>query len=327
MMFIVSQRLIPRMCTRRMCSSHSVIKRETMFFQPSVQSLLQKLTGMDYDKVFRRRRLGDAPERPVYQFMTEEELREVQDDIHVKATQKLSSPPVMEERENTSIILEEDDSLVGFDTAKYVFTDITFGVPDRSRMIVVREPTGTLRTSNWEEQDRINQVYFPKEGRRHYIPAMFDTDNLTKLLGPDKYEYILDRNCLQFEPDHSVYLRTVDAVYNHIVDNGHYDVLHSTRHYGPMVFSLCWNKRMDDLLAHLVLRDRLLEAVDTVKLYCEIHKDCKMDNIEELSVEDVIRNFAKEESSKGGKVTMALDRLLETRRSEENLKTSHGIGN
>ena len=28
----------------------------------------------------------------------------------------------------TSRVLEEDEDLVGFDTSKYVFTDITFGV-------------------------------------------------------------------------------------------------------------------------------------------------------------------------------------------------------
>ena len=35
----------------------------------------------------------------------------------------------MDEREVTSRVLEEDEDLVGFDTSKYVFTDITFGVP------------------------------------------------------------------------------------------------------------------------------------------------------------------------------------------------------
>ena len=64
---------------------------------------------------------------------------------------------------------------------------------DRSRIIVVREQNGTLRTSNWEEQDRLNQIYFPTEGRRHYTPAMFEPDQLQEILGPDKYEYILDR--------------------------------------------------------------------------------------------------------------------------------------
>ena len=35
----------------------------------------------------------------------------------------------MDEREVTSRVLEEDEDLVGFDSSKYVFTDITFGVP------------------------------------------------------------------------------------------------------------------------------------------------------------------------------------------------------
>lgn len=313
----------------RLCSTQTSLKKDVVFFNPTVQNLLQKLTGMDYEKVFKRRRLGVAPARPIYQFMTEEELQEAEREVHKKAVNKLSSPPVMDERLATTRLLEEDELLVGFDTAKYVFTDITFGVSDRSRIIVVREPDGTLRTSGWEEQDRINQVYFPKEGRRHYVPDMFEPESLQKLLGPEKYEYILDRNCLQFEPDHPIYLRTVGAVYNHILEQGHFDILHSTRHYGPMVFNLCWNRQVDELLIHLVMKDRMIEIKDTIKLYLEIHRDCEMKNlvgdIEELSSEDLVRSFSKQESLKPGKLTMALERLLETRRTAENIRSSHGL--
>lgn len=64
----------------------------------------------------------------------------------------------------------------------------------RSRIIVVREPDGSLRTSSWEEKDRVNQIYFPREGRRHYTPQMFDPEQLEIILGPEKYEHILDRS-------------------------------------------------------------------------------------------------------------------------------------
>ena len=64
----------------------------------------------------------------------------------------------------------------------------------RSRIIVVREPDGSLRTCSWEEKDRVNQIYFPKEGRRHYTPQMFEPEQLEIILGPEKYEYILDRS-------------------------------------------------------------------------------------------------------------------------------------
>ena len=48
--------------------------------------------------------------------------------------------------------------LTGYDSAKYVFTDVTFGVHDRARFIVVRQPDGTLREADGEERDRLNQV-------------------------------------------------------------------------------------------------------------------------------------------------------------------------
>ena len=47
--------------------SSSLVKRETIFFDSEVQNLLKKLTGLDYDKVFRRRKLGKDPRRPIYQ--------------------------------------------------------------------------------------------------------------------------------------------------------------------------------------------------------------------------------------------------------------------
>ena len=58
----------------------------------------------------------------------------------------------------------------------------------------MREPDGSLRTSSWEEKDRINQIYFPKEGRRLYTPQMFEPEQLESVMGPAKYEYILDRS-------------------------------------------------------------------------------------------------------------------------------------
>ena len=45
---------------------------------------------------------------------------------------------------------------------------------------------------------------------------MFQEDALAEIMSPDKYEYILDRNCVQFEPDHPVYIRTCEKVYEDI---------------------------------------------------------------------------------------------------------------
>jgi len=89
----------------RRCSS---LTRQEVFFRPEVQGLLQQLTGVQYDKVFRRRKLGKEPKRPVYQFMTGEELEEAMAEVRQKAELRLAMPPVMEERRNISSVLEED---------------------------------------------------------------------------------------------------------------------------------------------------------------------------------------------------------------------------
>jgi len=304
----------------------SSLQKEKLFFDRDVQSLLTKLTGLSFDKVFHRRKLGKKPQRPIYMFMTEEELEEARDVAKNKAEKILMMPPVMEERTMSSKVLEEDDLLTGFDTSKYVFTDISFGISERARIIVIREPDGTLRTANWEEQDRLNHTYFPREGRRHYEPAMFDTDNLNSILEPSKYEYVLDRNCLQFEPDHPVYIRTCQTVYEHINENRQFDVLHSTRHYGPMVFNLCWSKQIDDLLAHLIWNDRIEEAADAINVYVKVHPECKTSSLDlaSTSSEDLVRSFAKHESLKAGKVNMALEKLLESKKTTETILSGHG---
>jgi len=87
----------------------------------------------------------------------------------------LQIPPVLDERTDDHLkILEKDPAMVGFDSANYVFTDITYGIHDRDRIIVAREPDGTLREATGAERDRMNQIYFPKEGRYIKTPILFE---------------------------------------------------------------------------------------------------------------------------------------------------------
>ena len=41
-----------------------------------------------------------------------------------------------------------------------------------------RDPDGTLRHASPEQRDRLNQIYFPKEGRNVDAPGMFLEENL-----------------------------------------------------------------------------------------------------------------------------------------------------
>jgi len=301
--------------------------KQLVFCDQEVQTLLRRLTGLNLDKIFRIKKLGHQVQKPVYQFMTEEELQEAKEKIRKRAVQKLSMPPVMEERNPLGRVLEKDEQLVGFDTCKYIFTDITYGVSDRSRLIVVRDPDGTLRKANWDEQDRLNEIYFPREGRKHYTPQALDPDHLETLLAPHKYEYILDRNCLQFEPDHPVYIRVAETVYQHIHDNRNFDSLQSTRHYGPMIFHLSWTKQLDEFIVYLIQNDRLNDAADAVRLHMKVNPDSQL-NVEDITgcgVEEHIRLYAKYDSVKSGKVTVTLENLLE-RKENDKIINSASLG-
>lgn len=136
------------------------------------------MTKVDYKKVFRTRKDGHKLEPPQFKFLTEEELQKAQEEAERKAEMYLQMPPVVKQRLEPSTTLCEDPALEGHDTSKFVFTDITFGLNDRKRYVVIREPNGTLRHATWEERDRIVPIYFPKPGRDIVKPRMFEGEYL-----------------------------------------------------------------------------------------------------------------------------------------------------
>jgi len=292
----------------KQCSTESVVRKQDVFFDSEVQSLLKGLTGLNRKKIFRNRRQGQKIPVPEYQFVTDEELQKLRKESDEVAMKKLQMPPVMDERNPVGRQLENDEMLAGFDISKFVFTDITYGISDRQRLVVVRDPDGVLRTADWDEQDRMNQVYYPREERKHYTPQMFELEQLETLLeNPDKYEYVLDRNCSQFEPDHPIYIRTAEFVYEHVNEHKNFSVLHSTRHYGPMVFYFCWTKQVDEFLVHQLIQKDLTGAANTVRLYQKINKDLSF-NVTEDDME-TMRNFTKTSGRRPEKIEMALQRL------------------
>ena len=75
---------------------------------------------MDYDRIFRVAKLGQEITAPTYQFLTEKELKTAQADAEKRAKKLLQMPPVMNERENTTKVLDHDSSVAGYDSAKVI---------------------------------------------------------------------------------------------------------------------------------------------------------------------------------------------------------------
>lgn len=136
------------------------------------------MTTVDYEKIFRSRKDGHKLKTPEYKLLTDEQVQEAKEAAKYKAKRYLQMPPVVKQRLDSCVPLCEDPALKNYDTAKYVFTDITFDLNDRERFIVVREPEGTLRHATCQERDRILQIYFPKPFREIEKPKMFEGEYL-----------------------------------------------------------------------------------------------------------------------------------------------------
>lgn len=108
----------------------------------------------------------------------------------------------------------------------------------------------------------MNSIYFEKEGREFLTPKMFmESELLKSVLGraseqDNTYEFVLDRACIQFEPDHPSFISICETTYQTIDKRQHYDFLKSTRFFGPMAFYLVRTRQMDNLLMHSIRHER-----------------------------------------------------------------------
>lgn len=159
-----------------------------------------------------------------------------------------------------------------FDKSSYIFTDITYGISDKNRTIVVRHPDGKLENASPNIRKRMNTIYFPITGRKLRQPHMFiDTDCLKHCLDEQNYEFILNRICIQYEPYEKEFHEISAKCFMHINEHLQFDKLRSTRHFGPMAFFFAWHRIIDDLLIDMIKRDYLKNAIELICLHNQLN--------------------------------------------------------
>lgn len=225
---------------------------------------MKTLTRLDIERVFQSR---PTPfNKFSYHFLTRAEVRAKLDGSLRSARRMLQMPPVVKEQEDKIDVLSRDPALLGLETSKLIIADITFNIKDADRTILVRQPDGTLETAPAEIRRRINQTYFPLEGRKVIVPKMFEGEHLQRCLDEGNYEFVLNRACIQFEPYDRDYHRVTAITYQHISDHCAFDVLRSTRHFGPLAFFLAWHQNINNLVIDCIRRDYLRNAVEAICL-------------------------------------------------------------
>lgn len=294
------------------------------FLNKNVQELLWGLCRVNMQKVFRKRKLENKLEDIQIEFLTDSQLQLKMKEMEDKAKHLLQIPPIVPIRTPRYKIYSEDPALKGLETANFVFTDITFGVKNAERLIVVRDTDGTLKEADWSLRDRINQVYFPMKHREIKIPKLFDEENLENILNRQEYEYILDRACLQFDPNDPKFQKVVSITYQHLNDLSAFDKLRSTRHFGGLVFFLVWNKMMDNLLLDLIETCHLEEAKQLTQVYELLH-NVKLTNEEMVpSIEEFIKSYCNKKADLELAMQATKDVLKNKQIVDEGIKKAHG---
>jgi small subunit ribosomal protein S22 len=216
-----------------------------------------------------------------FRFLTSKQLEDEVRNRFSEAEKALQMPPVIKPIEDQSKVYSHDQALSNFSKHTYVFSDVTFGLKNKDRSVVVREPDGALKEASYDIKKRVWQIYFPLKDRTFTEPKIFEEDNFKRLLSEEQYQFLLDRACLQYEPEEQQFHDISSRVYLHINEHMHFESLRSTRHFGPMAFFLAWHKIIDNLLLDMVRNDYMRNAVELICVFYKIN-NCK-ENVDILS--------------------------------------------
>lgn len=240
------------------------------FMEKQNRELLHSLTNMQIERVFQERPKPFS--RPSYQFLTAAEVKQKFDGALRTARRLLLMPPVIAMEDDDIKVISKDPEIQGLTESKMVFIDTTFGLKDRSRIVLIRHPSGVLETADQVTRRRLIETYFPFKGRELVVPRMFFGDHLQRVLDEGKYEFVLNRAIIQFEPYEKDYHRVTSITYQHIEKHNAFDTIRSTRHFGPMAFFLAWHKMIDNLVLDCIRRDYLRNAVEAVCLMYNLNQ-------------------------------------------------------
>lgn len=153
------------------------------------------------------------------------------------------------------------------------------------------------------------KLYFTFSGSSYKHPEMFEEENLLSLCNRKEYVFILDRACVQFEPDDDIYHRVVNTTFAHVNENNGFEQLRSTRHFGCLVFFLANNNMIDNLLLNNLHCSMMDDAVWLVKVYQLVNPGAKCAQEKHIEGQDVsfVQAYINLDSPNKEALTQALE--------------------
>ncbi|XP_039251177.2 small ribosomal subunit protein mS22-like [Styela clava] len=271
------------------------------FVREDVQELLQRIHYRCAADLVYKSTITERKQMPTLRYLTDNQLKEEMEKIRESMNEKIEMPLVMLKRKTCNKYLSNDDILDGYEDSNLSFVDISENIKNRERFIVVRETNGKLRKANWDERDRLINLYYPVLGRKIVPPLLFKTQHLENVFEQNIHENALDQCVIQFEPDSPKYLEIFEAVYRNIEEKKYYHLLRATRYFGGLVYFLTKNFLIDSLILDMLQNNMIEDAVDCIRLLTLLHPNCKTKSFIDLmdSPEDItiIKAYIENESA------------------------------
>lgn len=264
--------------------------KSTLFESEPVQAILKRMTSMDLKKVFDQRK--EDLSKPSYKLLDSEGIKVEEEKIKQEAVKRLKMPEVRSMRKPINIMISHDPELIHNDEdgANYVFTDISTSEDFRTRAVLIREnATGILREGNWDERDRMDFMYWPKEGQTYDLAPMLQEKHLPSVLDRLRHEHVLDFINIQCEVDTPDYIRVTHSVYEDIANREAFKILKSTRYYGGMVFYYVTNNKTSHIFSSFIRNGLFDDAADILRLHSLIYQDSHY--VDNISNEHIIQHY------------------------------------
>lgn len=166
------------------------------------------------------------------------------------------------------------------------------------------------------------------EGRLIAKPKIFDPIQLEEVLKQKRYQLILEKACVQFEPDDPEFIRVTYRTYEFINENNEFEVLRSTRFFGPMSFYLTWYNKLENLLSYFLDTNSTQDCLRLVKLHKILHANVeeKSLNYDSLTYDEqieIIKQFIRENLKDSAKAELAIMNLIERNKEQQTVSVSN----
>nr|XP_022343078.1 28S ribosomal protein S22, mitochondrial-like [Crassostrea virginica] len=246
-----------------------------LFMKDEVQKIMNDITGVDLNRSAEMK-WSKSPSKSTIKVVPDDELQKLQAHAVKKERSKIEQrPPFMKPREEINQELSRDPEIAPVMTQNLLFIDISsYTRPEtanKEKVVVMRDTEGTLRMATQEERDRAIQIAFPARDRRVVKSTFFKPESIQNALQNCRYSYILDKVCVQYDPDHPEFSRISKQIFDHILERGEFDALRGTRHFGSLAFYLALCRQETPLVLDMLKRKLVLDACDYVRLNQVVH--------------------------------------------------------